>query len=225
MSGDVTPYTALITSEHSDKPKFMATVTAVVQPFADQIALLQSMSTKFDLDEARGDQLDAVGDWIGQPREVEEPIAGVYFAFDDASVGFDAGAWFGPFDPTAGLISLPDEPYRRLLRFRVQANTWDGTALDADRAYKQFFRHFPPGTFNVLVQDRQDMTIDIAIQGGAPDALTLALIKANVLKPAEVGVGAFLTESVAETSFFGFDAQNNTVAGFDTGAIALIDRT
>lgn len=225
MRADVTPWTGLVTSEHRSATKFMAVLAAVIQPLADEMALLQAMPGKFDLDVAVGDQLDAVGDWVGQDREVEEPISGVYFAFDDAAVGFDAGAWFGPFDPVAGLVSLPDEPYRTLIRFRINANTWDGTVLDADRAYKQFLKKFPPGSTNVLIQDRQDMTIDIAIQGGEPDALTLALLKANILVPAGVGVGTFLTASTANDPFFGFDAQNDTVAGFDTGALALIDRT
>ena len=65
---DVSNYTALITSEHADKPKFMAMVEAVAQCFVDQQNLLLSVPTAFDLDDAVGVQLDAVGLWVGIGR-------------------------------------------------------------------------------------------------------------------------------------------------------------
>ena len=56
MSGDVTSYTGRITSEHANKPKFVATIAACLQPLADQIAVLDAMAGKFDIDDAVGSE-------------------------------------------------------------------------------------------------------------------------------------------------------------------------
>lgn len=43
LMAELTEYTALITSEHRDKPRFMAVVGPLVQPLVDQMNVLQSM--------------------------------------------------------------------------------------------------------------------------------------------------------------------------------------
>lgn len=123
----VSDYTNLITSEHADKPKFVATVSALVQCFVDlQNAALQ-IPFEFDLDNAIGVQLDAVGKWVGISRNVNTPLSGVYFSFDTAGLGFDQGVWQGAFDPSTGVVSLDDDTYRLLIRAKIGANRWDGT--------------------------------------------------------------------------------------------------
>ena len=123
----LTDYTDLVTSEHSDKPRFMATLSAVAQCFVDLQNGLIDIPDEFDLDNAVGVQLDAVGLWVGISRKVNTPLAGVYFSFDTAGLGFDQGVWQGPFDPTTGVTSLDDDTYRLLLRAKIGANHWDGT--------------------------------------------------------------------------------------------------
>jgi len=54
MSGDITPYTDLITSEHADKPKFTAMVAAFVQAFADA---LETKDTSFSGQKISAQQL------------------------------------------------------------------------------------------------------------------------------------------------------------------------
>lgn len=119
-------YTGLITSEHSDKPKYMAMVGAVAQPLVDALNVSQGMPDDFDLDTAIGVQLDQVGLWIGIGRRINTPLTGVYFSFDTVGLGFDQGVWKGPFDPDTGVIELDDETYRLLLRAKIAANHWDG---------------------------------------------------------------------------------------------------
>ena len=65
MSGDITPYTDLITSQHAVRPNYMATIAALVQPIADEVTLLKGIPAGFDLDAAVGEQLDFVGQWVG----------------------------------------------------------------------------------------------------------------------------------------------------------------
>jgi hypothetical protein len=124
---DVSKYTGLITSEHADKPKFNAMVSAVAQCFVDQQNALGTFIPSFDLDEAVGDQLDTLGAWVGISRRVRTPLTGVYFSFDMAGVGFDQGVWQGPFDPSTGITLLDDDTYRLLIRAKIGANHWDGT--------------------------------------------------------------------------------------------------
>ncbi|MEK6319934.1 MAG: DUF2612 domain-containing protein, partial [Burkholderia gladioli] len=103
---DLDDYTSLITSEHQPQPRFMALVGALVSPLVDQMNVVASMPALFDLDNAVGDQLDKVGEWVGLSRQVSTPLTGVYFSFDIVDLGFDQGTWKGPFDPDTGLVSL-----------------------------------------------------------------------------------------------------------------------
>lgn len=127
LMAELTEYTALITSEHRDKPRFMAVVGALVQPLVDQMNVLQSMPGKFDLDNAVGVQLDDVGLWVGVSRKIRTPLTGIYFSFDIDGLGFDQGTWKGPFDPDTGLTVLDDDTYRLVIRAKIGANRWDGT--------------------------------------------------------------------------------------------------
>ncbi|SCB10344.1 Protein of unknown function [Cupriavidus alkaliphilus] len=124
---DLTDYTGLVTSEHSQRPKFMSVVAALAQPMVDLMNLLGGMPDKFDLDQAVGAQLDDVGRWVGISRRVSTPLTGVYFSFDTPGVGFDQGSWKGPFDSDTGLTLLDDDTYRLVLRAKIGANHWDGT--------------------------------------------------------------------------------------------------
>src|ERR1700761_2587677 len=116
MAFDVSKYLDLVTSEHADKPNFNAMIAVLTQPFVDMQNLMASMPGLFDLDTAIGAQLDRVGLWVGISRVLKIPLQGVYFSFDTEGLGWDQGTWKGPFDPADQLVSLGDEPYRRLLR-------------------------------------------------------------------------------------------------------------
>lgn len=215
--GDVEPYADLITSEHNQQPKFMDMVRSVLKPFADIQALLASFPILYDLDVATGSQLDVIGKWVGVSRQLTLPISGVYFSFDTAGVGFDEGTWFGPFNPDTGIVFLPDDAYRTLLRARIANNQWDGSI---DGAYQAWDVLFAGTDFQILIQDYGDMHMAFAFLGQVPDALTLALITGGYLnlKPAGVKVDAYFTPTVPNAPYFGFDAQNDSIAGFDTGA-------
>lgn len=78
---ELTDYTALITSQHRDKPRFAATVAAVVQPLVDQMNVLQSMPDKFDLDNDLGWHTvksieDASAGACARARLVNDPLSG-----------------------------------------------------------------------------------------------------------------------------------------------------
>lgn len=216
---DISDYLRLITSEHSDKPKFMATVQAVLQPLVDVINAANGLAANFDLDVAIGAQLDIVGLWVGISRHVKTPLAGVYFSFDIDGIGLDQGVWKGPFDPDSGVVSLNDDTYRLLIRAKIGANHWDGTLAGSKAILDLVFR----GDTDVFIEDNQDMTMTVGVAGTRPSALFLALLTGGYIqiKPEGVGVDYYIV-STDDGPLFGFDISNQYIAGFDQGSWVTI---
>lgn len=209
-------YLDLITSEHNQKPKYMAMLAALFQPMVDGENQINALETLFDLDTATGVNLDIIGIWIGRSRNLQVPITGVYFTFD-IGPGFDIGIFKGPFDPISGLVALPDEQYRTLLKATAARNQWDGTITGAYAAYAILFTGTP---FQVYIYDYQDMTMSFVLGGGIPDALTQALFTEGYLslKPDGVGIREYVVPGVVGP-MFAFDTIGNPdFAGFDQGA-------
>ena len=219
-TGDISPYLNLVTSKHRQKPKFIRMLTMFLQPLADNIATMKSMPSLFDLDVAVGDQLDKTGEWIGPTRILDVPLEGVYFSLDVDGLGLDEGVWQGPNDPDDGLIVLPDDSYRLLLKARVASNQWDGSIPGA---YATWAILFANEGITILIFDNQDMTMDIGVAAtGTIDAVTLGLLTGGYLnlRPAGVGINGYFVPSVPGP-FFGLDAENDAIAGLDVGAWAV----
>lgn len=218
-------YTDLITNYHRGKPLFVDHVDLSTRPLTDTSTALQNLLSAFDIDSAVGVQLDVLGEWIGRTRIVSQPIAGVYFSFDTDGLGWDQGVWQGPYDPDAGFTSLSDDTYRIVLKAKIAINSWDGqndslpaileTALDGSGLKMQ-------------IVDNQDMTISVWVFPEEDISLVskelLAAIKQGYLtvKAAGVWAGDIQTPSIQTPSvgnkFFGFDMDNEYIAGFDDGA-------
>lgn len=210
----MTVYTDLITSEHADKPRFRATILASTDPFVGGQAALLAMPGAFDLDTAVGAQLDVVGEWVGIGRQIKTPLTGVYFAWDTDGVGWDEGYWQREFDPTQGLTSLLDEPYRLLLRATIALNQWDGSLEQAKAAIEPLFPNNA-----IYIQDNQNMTMDVVVSGPTLDVISAALLQGGylALKPAGVGTNYVFT-SEPPAPVFGWDVDNAYLGGWDTGA-------
>lgn len=212
-------YTTLITSEHKDKPKYKAMVSCVSGAFSDCSSSVSQIPSLFDLDAAIGDQLDVIGLWVGVSRKVSIPFA-VYFSFDTVNLGFDQGSIKGPFDPSDGLTSLDDETYRRLIRAKIGANSWDGSLPSLNAILNQVFAGSGSSVFAV---DNQNMTMDIYVAGNRPSAVMVSLLKNGYLpiKPSGVHINGYTISSVSGTPMFGFDVSNQYIAGFDQGAFGV----
>lgn len=208
-------YLALITTEHSDKPKYMAMIQAVLAPVVDALNASQALPADFDLDQAIGTQLDIVGLWVGIGRRVNTPLVGVYFSLDTSGVGFDQGVWKGRFDPDSGVVELDDDTYRVLIRAKIGANHWDGT-LGASKEILDLV--FSGGT-HVFIQDNQDMSMTIGVSGEIPSAISLALLTGGYIpiKPEGVRVDYYIVTST-DGPLFGFDISNEYTSGFDQGS-------
>jgi hypothetical protein len=208
-------YTAKITSEHNQKPNFMGVVFNNTEPFASVQDFLGTYTPSFDLDSAIGVQLDVVGQWVGRSRYVDIPLTGVYFSWDDLpSIGWDSGVWKGEFDPDSGLISLPDDSYRTLLRAKIAANSWDGSIPGAYAIWNAAFS----GQSYIVIQDNQDMSMTVGIAGQPLDIVTRALLTNGYLplKPEGVRINVYSITPVAG-QLFSWDAESEALAGWEVG--------
>lgn len=146
----VDDYVALIPPANAAKPKFVATVRATVAPVAALQELLAGLPNDFDLDDAVGAQLDAVGVRVGRSRQLPYPLQGIFFTWDDPKRGWDKGIWKGPYEAGVGIYELDDDTFRRLLRSKILANRWDGTLIGAQDVLDAYFTN--PAT-RVFIED------------------------------------------------------------------------
>lgn len=218
MTKAIENYLDLITAEHGDKPNFLAAVTAALKGFVDESNMLEGIPGAYDLDTAVGSQLDVVGQWIGLSRRLNAPITGVYFAFDTLDVGFDQGVWFGPGDPTEGVVLLDDTTYRLMLYAKIAANIWNGQFGSLQEILQDIFVS-SPGTL-VFVQDNFDMSISIGVAGTVPSVLFISLLSEDYIpfRPAAVLLDGVYATTVDGAPLFGFDVENDYISGFDVGA-------
>jgi hypothetical protein len=209
-------YLNLITSEHRGKEKFEATVVAGVSPFSKLQEVMLGLPDDFDIDTATGVQLDAVGVWIGRSRRIDTPLTGIYFTWEGLlSEGWDAGSWKGEFDPDSGLVDLPDDAYRTLLKAKIAANNWDGSI---PQAYDIWVRAFGAESI-LLIQDNQDMSMVVAIAGQRLDTIEQALLVNGYipLKPEGVKVNYYAVVP-SDGTLMAWDATPNAaLAGWDSG--------
>jgi hypothetical protein len=190
-------YLALVTSEHNQRPKYMATLSLYLQPMVDLQNLLNSFAGLFDIDFAVGQQLDFIGQWVGASRQLKQTINGI-------SV-------------------LDDNTYRILLKAVIALNHWDGTVPGA---YAIWAIVFATEGYDILIQDNQDMSMFFVFVTATLSTIVLALIINGYfdLRPAGVLMRGYFMPSVPGTPVFGFGIENDTVAGWGHGAwIAPLD--
>lgn len=182
-------YAQLITSEHNERPKFVAWVTVLTSAYVDSQNVLASMAALFDLETAVGTQLDAVGVWVGFGRSQNVP-----------GIGF---------------VELPDADYRVLLNAKILTNHYDGTFEQLVLILTQLF----PGTGVVVIPvDNQDMSMDLYVVGPPITPLQLALLSGGFLVPKPEGVRINSITVVGANPVFGTDHADFLVNGPDIGA-------
>jgi hypothetical protein len=184
-------YEQLVTSEHNQRPKFMAYLDTLVQPSVDQTQVTNQVPINYDLDIASGVQEDTDGQWVGLPRQLPGSAA-----------------------------PLSDANYRLALKAKVGANNWDGTRPQVAAIWNTLFGPLgftvlvqDPCDMSMIVAFYGPVLADPALiallQSGYID-----------VRPAGVSI-TYLKETSANRPFFGFDINSTYVAGFDTGYFGI----
>ncbi len=131
----VSYYLGLITSQYQNSPKFLAMLEVILNRLSDATALIDNMYEYFDIDNAAGEQLDTIGEIVGQARNVD-------------------------FEPSGFSPLLDDWTYRTLLKAKICHNFWDGTVGNLQTLWKKIF---PTG--KLAVNDGQNMTATMIMSG------------------------------------------------------------
>lgn len=142
-------YDVLITSEHNQKPNFMSVVDLIVGAAADAVIATQSIIPAFNLDTAVGSQLDILGQWIGQSRNIPNVLVIGFFGFSEVSTGNPdglqepfgeltnpsiGGIWYNIGQANSGTAVLNDIAYLTILKAKIVKNQWDGTLSGIEAA-------------------------------------------------------------------------------------------
>jgi hypothetical protein len=189
VPGTPASYSDLITSEHRDKPRFKAVVELLVSGLTDGMKVLASMPVLYQFNNAQGQQLDRVGEWIGLSRFVKVP--------------------------SIGTVELSDTDYRLLLISKIAANHYDGSFQQYQQILSSLFVGYG---FELVAVDSQAMSIDIYVVGATPTPLQLALMQGGFLPPKPEGVRINSVTVIGDQPVFGVDYDNGFISGPDVGA-------
>ena len=188
---DSTYYKGLITSQHSQKANFIKTVETSVDPFVNVQESLREVEALFDVNTAVGNNLDAVGLWVGVSRNVPVPIAGTFFSWaDTAATGWGVSSWLGAGNSATSVTSLNDDEYRQLIKGKIAANTWDGSIPGAYDTLAAAFGM----SGNVTITDNQNMSQTVTITGGTLTATQRAMLTQGLIPIKPAGVQQFFVE-------------------------------
>lgn len=217
MSYTVEYYDSLITSEHLNSPKFVATVEAITSPLVSVQETLETIISEFDIDSAVGVQLDIVGQWIGLSRYLTEEITGVYYSVNGTEdEGVDFGVLKGVFDPDTGIIALPDDIYRIFLKIKIAANHWDGSIPGAYAAFADIFSN----TAYMIIIDNQDMSMSVGLVGFQLGAIGVSFLQQEEFpfRPEGVRVKEYILDPNGDP-LFAVGIENEKFAGVNFGVI------
>lgn len=196
------PYAALITSEHNQKPNFMALVSALTAAVGDTTAAIQSLVPAFNLNTATGAQLDVIGLWVGQSRVIPGILVPGFFGFSELGSGLPdglqspfgeltntgiGGVWFDLGDVAAGTTTLNDAQYLTILKARIARNQSNGTLSALENALFFIFGS------NCRVADNGTLSLTITVTSPISPVDQALITGLDILpRPAGIAIGSIV---------------------------------
>lgn len=166
MNDFIQAYLDLLIYQYRNKPKAEAEITAIVKEFGSIFYFYNSFEKEFDLDTARGKQLDIIGRIVGLSRNVPLAIPKKYFGFDDSSTSYPFDDLFDsvityPFkeldEEEYTDLQLNDIDYRFFLKAKISKNFAKSDIISINEIVMYLFSDLAE------VVDNQDMTLDLYI--------------------------------------------------------------
>lgn len=177
-------YASLVTSQHNQRPNFMAVLEALTRPLADCVQVTADLPEHFNIDTAIGAQLDIIGRWVGLSRLLMVPLDENFFSWNVVGKGWNEANWKGPFTSSVGISSMGDDLYRLALKTKIAKNYWQGTNEEMQEILAASLAS--EGLYLVPV-DGMDMSLTVHIQG-TPTAQVRELIERGYITPKPMGV-------------------------------------
>lgn len=174
---DIQRYLDGIESQHKTKPRFMATLSALLEKVDDVHATMRLMPLAFYVHKAVGAQLDVVAELVGCNRNFPPvPIPGV-----------------SPI--------LDDDAFRTVILSKIIQNQWDGT----NEGFQEIWQQTMQGVIDAKYTDNQDMSVSVDVRGQLQPVITELLLFGYIVpKPAGVQLNVTVTsetEADANASF------------------------
>jgi hypothetical protein len=143
------------TEQFKDKVVFDKYVDLFLNEFSSLQNEFKKLMQLRTIDEAFGEQLDIIGDIVGQPREIFDVIlynfgfltADGALSYGDLTNPITGGVFRDINDPESTTRYLNDLEYRTLIKVKIIKNTSNGSVNDVIKCAELLFNEY-----NVLVQ-------------------------------------------------------------------------
>jgi hypothetical protein len=214
----VSDYAGLITHEHIDKPNFISWLKAPLAIGDNTYNCAADINAVYDIDNAVGTQLDAIGTMLNRSRIVPFQLSAgtadnpsfVWGTPLDNEGGWNVGYWQLPTETS----SLDDENYRILLKATVAKTHWTGSIADLSSLLSYVFLNY---YIDFTVTDNQDMSFSVDFSGSFSSTLR-DLLSHDLIVPRPEGVTLNVTVKVKS-----FIVSGGTASSVETDYSYVID--
>ena len=227
-------YKRLITSEYRHSPRFTAMVQKLLSYGLDIDDSINNMLLAFEVDNASTAQLDILGSIVGTSRQLSfEPSAAaigevicpspaeiasgevypiIYTPTPDKLAGTQLLTGYPPAEMGEGNL-LDDDVFRLMIKARIIQNTWKGTINELYELWSSVM-----GTDKkLLIEDRQDMSYNIVLQGDYTKLEEELIVHAYVIpKPQGVRINVLTFVSTDGLPLFSYNYNTMRYSGYES---------
>jgi hypothetical protein len=175
-------YRDTLLAQYANSPTITALVDYADQWFAPDDTLDALYDNVINVMTAQGFGLDIWGRIVGVGRELNIPVPGGFFGWND--LGFGQGVFYSGVSSST-MFSLSDDAYRRVILATAAANISPGTVPSINAILRMLFGA------RVWCQDNYDMTMTI-VTNGTLDVTETAILNAGII-PRPAGVQLIVT--------------------------------
>lgn len=230
-------YTGLITSEYKAAPHFNSLVAKLVDYNIALDRYILKMVDMFDVDTAKDDQLDILGECVGVTRSLSfEPSPAakghLYLPGPETTEEFngDESLYLQYRTPSPANMAetdtvrtldvkyendetplINDDIFRIMVKARIIQNIWKGNVLDLYEMWSLLF----PDNLGLQIQDLQDMSFNIVLVGSYSNLMQELIAHGYIIpKPEGVRINMLSFVSTDGLPIFSYDFDTLNYSGY-----------